>query len=704
MLDERKKEIINILIGKRDFITINELSTKLSVSSRTTRYDLDAVDIWLESTGFPTLIRIPRKGIKLDFGGGELKEIRKHFTSSDYYNYVLSPEERMNVVLLELLKSSKPLTLSILADKTYVSTTTIYNDLKNAEEWLEKFDIKVISKTGYGLYIKGKEVNQRQAISKLLKSLATSSDPNTLEQYISILKKWFPNLDIAYVKDTLLEAQELLQIKFSYEGLSNLIFHIVLSIERISSHQPISMEPIKLQEMMEKEEYKIAKRISTNISSHFNIEVPIDEMAYITLHLIGAKLSTVENQDEYLQKNRLLSSVIDQMIIVVERGLNLKIKNHEQLKKDLYIHLNPTLNRLLFNKTLQNPLLDEIKTKYKEIFLASTKACEILEENFNVKITDHEIAYITMHFGAAIEAQYIHKENITKVLLVCASRIGTSKLLSIKLKSYFRNFKIVDILSHENIDNHKNNLDFDLIISTIPIKNIDKPIALVSPLLNQKDIETLSSYLNYKGSHSSLNYKNPSIVVDLINIISEHCDINNLPGLQSDITGLLNNINKFMEENDTYLDTSSEILPRKLIQVNVDAKDWKDAIVKSSLPFLDHEYIKEEYVDSIIKRIDKYGPYMVIAPGIAMPHSSSEEGALKTGLSITTLKNPVKFNHKTNDPIHTIIMLSATNNYTHIEALTEVLEVISEKSNLELLKNSKNLDTIYKLFTKEDEK
>ncbi|WP_130805907.1 BglG family transcription antiterminator [Senegalia massiliensis] len=709
MLDERKKEIINILINNKKFTTIEQLAHKLKTSNRTIRYDLDSIDIWLDSNDFPMLIRVPRKGIKLNIAGGELNELRKHFTHSNYYEYVLSPEERRDVILLELLKSNKPLTFSILAEKMFVSITTIYNDLNYVEDWLNKFNIKIIRKTGFGMVIEGKEEDKRQAIATLLKSLAIpynrrKDTSNDSKNYIDYLKDWFPRIDFEYIKNMLCEVEDLLEIKFSYEGFNSLLFHIGLTVERISSNQAISINNPKLKEMMNKSEYIVASKLSQKLSQYYNIEIPKEEIAYITLHIIASKLSDVEDNEKYFEKNSLLSLVIDQMIESVETELNIEIENTNRLKRDLYIHLNPTINRLMFNKPLQNPLLTEIKNKYNDIFLASSKASEFLEESFNIKVTEHEIAYITMHFGAAIESQSIHPKEYTKILLVCGSGIGTSRLLSIKLKSHFKNFKIVNILSHENVNKYKDNIDFDLIISTIPIENVDKPVALVSPLLDAKDIDLLSSYLNYKRSHKYLSYTSSSIVIDLINIISEHCEIKNMQGLQWDISTLLNNVNRFMDSQNSNIESRFELLPKKLIQVNIEAKDWIDAIKKASIPLIHFKYITEEYIDSIIKRIEKYGPYMVIAPGIAMPHSSPEDGALKTGLSITKLKTPVKFNHKVNDPIHTIIMLSATDNYNHIETLTKILEILSDKVNSNILENSQSTDIIYKLFSREVKK
>ena len=52
--------------------------------------------------------------------------------------------------------------------------------------------------------------------------------------------------------------------------------------------------------------------------------------------------------------------------------------------------------------------------------------------------------------------------------------------------------------------------------------------------------------------------------------------------------------------------------------------DWREAIAESCLVLIDKEIIDETYVEEIIHCVEKYGPYIVIAPQVAMPHSSEK--------------------------------------------------------------------------------
>lgn len=698
MLDERKVLIIYFLLEQDNFITIKEMSVKFNVSLRTIRYDLDSLDTWLLKNDFKPLTRLPRKGVFLESNLKERKLIKDKLNSNDFYSYVLSPAERKELVLLNILKENKPVNLIDLAAKTYVSKTTIANDLDDIGMWLKDYKIKLIRKKGYGVYVEGTEENKRNAISSLLKELASADNQinsnQSVEKYIDSLKEWFPNIDLYFIKNEIEKVQKELMIKFSYEGFVSLLSHLALAIERVSLGKDILMSKEQLHELMSKDEFSIAKVISENISQFFNIRIPLDETGYITLHLIGAKLSYVGDQDSYFRKNSELSLIIDKMIQSVEQDLGIVFNNQGSLKKDLYIHLMPTIHRLKYNKPLQNPLLQEIISKYKYVFDACNKAKVYLEEQFGIDVNDHEIAYISMHFGAAIEAQRSKINKDKNILLVCASGIGTSRLLKANLLSYFRAFNIIDTVSYQDVSNYIDSHDIDLIISTIPIKNTKLPVIVVSPLLDKRDIKILSSYLML---NHNLKYNKAGFIMDIMDVISKHCTIENFDALQTDIASLLNNINRLYSSENPW--APKNILCKENIQVLVECNTWEDAIYKAAKPLLEKGFIDKKYIDSVFEKIKLHGPYMVIAPGIAMPHAGIGDGGVnKTSLSIMTLKKPVKFNHEKNDPVHTVIFLAAKDNYTHIETLTHLLDILSVKENIKKLTTSSTQREIYELL------
>lgn len=71
----------------------------------------------------------------------------------------------------------------------------------------------------------------------------------------------------------------------------------------------------------------------------------------------------------------------------------------------------------------------------------------------------------------------------------------------------------------------------------------------------------------------------------------------------------------------------SRIISEELIQLNVQAKDWEDAIRKSAAPLLKKRKITQEYIDKIIEITQTTGPYIVITKHTALPHASSKFGA-----------------------------------------------------------------------------
>jgi mannitol/fructose-specific phosphotransferase system IIA component (Ntr-type) len=139
----------------------------------------------------------------------------------------------------------------------------------------------------------------------------------------------------------------------------------------------------------------------------------------------------------------------------------------------------------------------------------------------------------------------------------------------------------------------------------------------------------------------------------------------------------------------------SEFVKPDTIAVNVKTDCWKDAIRKAGDLLLATDNIEERYIDAMIERVKELGPYIVIAPQIAMPHARPEDGVKHTSIAIMTLENGVNFGHEKNDPVNLLIVLAAVDNKAHIEALAKLMEVLGDQKKLDSILNSKSSKELY---------
>ena len=124
--------------------------------------------------------------------------------------------------------------------------------------------------------------------------------------------------------------------------------------------------------------------------------------------------------------------------------------------------------------------------------------------------------------------------------------------------------------------------------------------------------------------------------------------------------------------------TLSNWLNKDKVQYVKSVADWKEAIQIGARPLLAEGAIPPAYVESIIKQKEKIGPYFVIAPRIAMPHTRPEHGAKALGLSIVKLGQAVEFNSEDFDPVDAIFMSSAPDSNSHIEMISQLAEVLTD--------------------------
>ena len=126
-----------------------------------------------------------------------------------------------------------------------------------------------------------------------------------------------------------------------------------------------------------------------------------------------------------------------------------------------------------------------------------------------------------------------------------------------------------------------------------------------------------------------------------------------------------------------------ELLTRDRIQVIEEVPTWEDAIRLAAQPLLDDGSIQDSYIQAMIHNVKELGPYVVIAPDIAIPHSRPENGVNRVGMSFLKCHKPVSFSEKAEHRVRLLFVLSATDNDSHLGALSQLTEVLSDPNSIE---------------------
>jgi len=132
------------------------------------------------------------------------------------------------------------------------------------------------------------------------------------------------------------------------------------------------------------------------------------------------------------------------------------------------------------------------------------------------------------------------------------------------------------------------------------------------------------------------------------------------------------------------------------IQIMNEVSSWEESIKVAAEPLLKKGFISEKYIQDMIDNVKINGPYIVIAPEIAMPHARNEGGVLKTGISFLKLKNPVYYPE--GKQVSILFVLAAEDNSGHLELISDLSSILIDEEIVTKLKNSDNEDEIINLI------
>lgn len=137
-----------------------------------------------------------------------------------------------------------------------------------------------------------------------------------------------------------------------------------------------------------------------------------------------------------------------------------------------------------------------------------------------------------------------------------------------------------------------------------------------------------------------------------------------------------------------------ELLPDAAVHLDVAAQDWKGAIRLAGNALREAGFTTDEYTEQMIATVEKMGPYIVIAPGLALAHSRPCNAVLKTGLSWVRLSKPIEFGNAANDPVSLVIGLAGHDESEHIGAMAAIAAALSNPDKTKKLQQTTNTEEI----------
>ncbi|MEH7109030.1 BglG family transcription antiterminator [Bacillus sp. JJ1764] len=505
MLNGRQTVIIRELMKADSPVTSDYLAKVLDVTSRTVRNDIKELEANVKEIG-ASIKSIRGTGYQLFIHD---EQLFRHFLQDivghdqDHSGKIPTlPEERVHYIVKRLLLTEY-IKLDDLAEELYISRSTLQNDFKEAKEIFKRYGIKVEKRPNFGLRLIGSEFKLRLCI-------ADYAFADIESEFDMILKDnpVFAGVDLNGIKSIILTHIGNHQIVLSDIGLTNLIIHIAIAYNRIKSEKYVTLYNNELADLKTTEQYEVAKEIVHDLEIELHIRFPEQEIAYITIHLLGTKMITALHLNDQEVQSFIEEQIYDVAKVVLEtidQELHLNIKDDQELFLSICLHLKPAIHRTQYGINLPNPLLEEIKTNYPAAFQASVIAGMVLKKLLDIEINENEMGYLALHLGAAIENRK-NMDQPKKCMIVCASGVGSARLLATKIEAKFGSrIEIVGTTEFYKINQIPlNNIDF--LISTIPIPmQLPVPVIHVKTILGGGDFEKIEQYLgievNQKGNY-----------------------------------------------------------------------------------------------------------------------------------------------------------------------------------------------------------
>ncbi|MCH5586169.1 BglG family transcription antiterminator [Shimazuella sp. AN120528] len=705
-MDERSVLLLSQLIHHKGYLPIEEITDKLQISRRTLYYDLKKANQWLKDQGLEHITNVRSLGLSLPENSKQkIPALMKDINTQQYY---FSEKERKNLLAVSLITTTVPLFLKDLMDKIKVSRGTTIQEMNRLKGEFTSFQLKLEFHRVDGYVVEGEERQKRKALLYYLSHILTNNGWNQLLNEIQVLLNGDLDTEALYLeKHTLSFIHEYFPfieqlvtdsvtkygLQITDEMYQQLSLRLLVFSKRLLEGNSVQIQEEEKEVLRTTAEYEVATYIAKHLEQKFQVPFPEDEIAYLTMHLLGISIRIDPYDLDHNEVTENLKWIIEKMVFDFQRYACVFFQDSSQLKENLLKHLKQTYYRLKYDLAIDNPLIGSIQESYGEVLELTKKVVHHLEAYMEKPLNEDEIGFLAMYFGGWLKREGTTPQTRKKAMIVCGNGVSTSQLLQSQIENLLTTVDVVSILSLREFNEHTP-YDVDFIVSTIPIKH-RIPVFHVNPILTDLEKETLLNQFNLfiQRKSKSPHYSIPA----LMDIIQKYADIKDEAKLVEDLTQFLS-----VEKRTLWKGVKpvlEDLLTPDMIQLNQETDDWKSAIRIASQPLLKKGAVQDEYVEAMIQNVLELGPYVVIAPKIAIPHARPEQGVKQMGMSLLTLKEGVLF-EKSDNPVQLMIVLAAVDKESHLKALAQLSTLLSNEEDVKRIIEATDNKTVLDLIAK----
>ena len=513
ILDKKSYALLSYLIKLDEPETVMTISKKLKQSRRKIYYHLEKINDALP-TDVEQIISYSRVGIVLNVK--QKAACRLLLKELDAYSYVMSINERMQLILLYIGVSDQRVTIEKLMQLTDVSRNTVLNDLNEVRQELslEQYQIQLHVTKAQGYYLDCHPLSKIQFIYKLLYTLYTQGSEDfitmvqdKIEQFTSF-NRYFSKQKLDYLRQLLVKAKKDLGKQLNSQD-SDFMFKILPYLLMSYRNMDITDEDREVfkQDFLlaqERIEYYIAEKLARDYQKKFQVTFDDVENCIIAMLLLSfRKDSDIHNDSHDYDEMRLTLGVfLDRF----EKLYQVNFEHRDELLNQLLTHCKALLYRKTYGVLSVNLLTEQIMNKYEELFYMTKSCVSVLEEAWFIKMNDDDIAYLTIHLGGALRNSSAQTFKPTKVIIVCDEGIGVRKFLFKQCQAYVVRVQIDAVFTSEQFHSVKDILNSDVVISTSDGIDSPLPMMVIHPVLTDDDIVKLIAFVRTHGQESQHDF------------------------------------------------------------------------------------------------------------------------------------------------------------------------------------------------------